>query len=232
MVLRRQAAPRTKDELIVADARPSWSDKLPGIDWNFSQNIRDNVMEALSGVKGDNSVKIFGPDSRSCEELARKTRTACRMSAASKTSASSTSGANRTWSSASTPKMPALGRAGGRRQQRGRQLRWAAKPSRHDRRRENVRHCDPLADGGGAARSRFSISPSTSATTAWFSLGPGSSRRPGAPGMAAGHGRQLGRIRPIPSATRRACGCATWCASGGRRQRRTRTANSRRPAPS
>ena len=32
------------------------------MDWNFSQNIRDNVMEALSGVKGDNSVKIFGPD--------------------------------------------------------------------------------------------------------------------------------------------------------------------------
>jgi cobalt-zinc-cadmium resistance protein CzcA len=33
-----------------------------GVDWNFSQNIRDNVMESLSGVKGDNSVKIFGPD--------------------------------------------------------------------------------------------------------------------------------------------------------------------------
>ena len=36
--------------------------KLPGIDWNFSQNIRDNVMEALSGIKGDNSLKIIGPD--------------------------------------------------------------------------------------------------------------------------------------------------------------------------
>ena len=35
--------------------------KLPGITWNFSQNIRDNVMEALSGIKGDNSVKIIGP---------------------------------------------------------------------------------------------------------------------------------------------------------------------------
>ncbi len=44
--------------------------KLVGVDWNFSQNIRDNVMEALSGVKGDNSVKIFGPDLDKLEELA------------------------------------------------------------------------------------------------------------------------------------------------------------------
>jgi cobalt-zinc-cadmium resistance protein CzcA len=43
---------------------------LVGIDWNFSQNIRDNVMEALSGVKGDNSVKIIGPDLDELERLA------------------------------------------------------------------------------------------------------------------------------------------------------------------
>ena len=42
------------------------------MDWNFSQYIRDNVMEALSGVKGDNSVKIFGPDLDKLEELAEK----------------------------------------------------------------------------------------------------------------------------------------------------------------
>ena len=47
--------------------------KLPGIFWNFSQNIRDNVMEALSGIKGDNSVKIFGPDIDKLEGLATKT---------------------------------------------------------------------------------------------------------------------------------------------------------------
>jgi cobalt-zinc-cadmium resistance protein CzcA len=40
--------------------------------WNFSQNIRDNVMEALSGIKGDNSVKIFGPDIDQLELLATK----------------------------------------------------------------------------------------------------------------------------------------------------------------
>src|SRR5262249_26327392 len=33
-----------------------------GIDFNFSQTIQDNVEEAVSGVKGENSVKLFGPD--------------------------------------------------------------------------------------------------------------------------------------------------------------------------
>src|SRR5262249_55655574 len=37
--------------------------------------IRDNVMEALSGVKGENSVKIFGPDLDRLEELAEKVKT-------------------------------------------------------------------------------------------------------------------------------------------------------------
>jgi heavy metal efflux system protein len=35
---------------------------IPGIPTNFSQVIQDNVEEALSGVKGEISVKIFGPD--------------------------------------------------------------------------------------------------------------------------------------------------------------------------
>ena len=35
-------------------------DAIPGIDVNFSQYIQDNVDEALSGVKGENSVKLFG----------------------------------------------------------------------------------------------------------------------------------------------------------------------------
>lgn len=36
--------------------------KFPGIDFNFSQNIQDNVEEAMSGVKGENSLKLFGDD--------------------------------------------------------------------------------------------------------------------------------------------------------------------------
>ncbi len=60
--------PRTKDELI-AEMDAELERKLPGITWNFSQNIRDNVMEALSGIKGDNSLKIVGPDFNKLQDL-------------------------------------------------------------------------------------------------------------------------------------------------------------------
>jgi len=43
--------------------------KFPGINFNFSQYIRDNVEEALSGVKGANSVKIEGTDLNELEVL-------------------------------------------------------------------------------------------------------------------------------------------------------------------
>ena len=36
--------------------------RYPGIELNFSQNIQDNVEEAMSGVKGENSLKLFGDD--------------------------------------------------------------------------------------------------------------------------------------------------------------------------
>jgi cobalt-zinc-cadmium resistance protein CzcA len=65
--------PRTKEELVSA-MNAELERKLPGIVWNFSQNIRDNVMESLSGIKGDNSVKIFGPDLDRLELLATRTK--------------------------------------------------------------------------------------------------------------------------------------------------------------
>src|SRR5207248_7073402 len=49
--------------------------RVVGVNWNFSQNIRDNVMESLSGVKGDNSVKIIGPDLDKLEQLAEQVKT-------------------------------------------------------------------------------------------------------------------------------------------------------------
>ena len=64
---------RTKEELI-NQMNDELQTKLPGLDWNFSQNIRDNVMESLSGIKGDNSVKIFGPDLEKLQELAAKVK--------------------------------------------------------------------------------------------------------------------------------------------------------------
>ena len=49
-------------------------EKFPGIDFNFSQNIQDNVEEAMSGVKGENSVKLFGDDIDVLVEEAGKIR--------------------------------------------------------------------------------------------------------------------------------------------------------------
>jgi cobalt-zinc-cadmium resistance protein CzcA len=64
---------RSKRELVAA-MNADLEHHLPGITWNFSQNIRDNVLEALSGVKGDNSLKIFGPDLNELELLATKAK--------------------------------------------------------------------------------------------------------------------------------------------------------------
>ncbi len=64
---------RTKREIIEA-MNDDLENRIPGVVWNFSQNIRDNVMEALSGVKGDNSLKIFGPDFDQLEILANKAK--------------------------------------------------------------------------------------------------------------------------------------------------------------
>jgi cobalt-zinc-cadmium resistance protein CzcA len=65
---------RSKEEL-TQEMNRDLANAVPGVNWNFSQNIRDNVMEALSGVKGDNSVKIIGPDLDELERLADKTKT-------------------------------------------------------------------------------------------------------------------------------------------------------------
>ena len=46
-----------------------------GVDFNFSQYIQDNIEEAVSGVKGENSVKIFGPDLAELERLSRILKT-------------------------------------------------------------------------------------------------------------------------------------------------------------
>ncbi|WP_168076783.1 CusA/CzcA family heavy metal efflux RND transporter [Caulobacter sp. SSI4214] len=51
----------TKEKL-TAELQKRLKDRFPGVDFEFSQYIEDNVDEAASGVKGANSVKIFGPD--------------------------------------------------------------------------------------------------------------------------------------------------------------------------
>jgi cobalt-zinc-cadmium resistance protein CzcA len=55
-----------KDELIAAMDREL--SKMPGILWNFSQPIADNMEEAVSGVKGELAIKLYGDDLRVLEE--------------------------------------------------------------------------------------------------------------------------------------------------------------------
>jgi heavy metal efflux system protein len=57
-----------KEELIGAMDREL--SKIPGALWNFSQPISDNMEEAVSGVKGELAVKIYGDDLRLLEEKA------------------------------------------------------------------------------------------------------------------------------------------------------------------
>ncbi|MGD0404250.1 MAG: CusA/CzcA family heavy metal efflux RND transporter [Candidatus Acidiferrales bacterium] len=55
-----------KDELIAAMNREL--EKIPGVIWNFSQPIEDNMEEAVSGVKGELAVKLYGDDLKLLEE--------------------------------------------------------------------------------------------------------------------------------------------------------------------
>ena len=42
--------------------------KIPGVIWNFSQPIADNMEEAVSGVKGELAIKVYGDDLKALEE--------------------------------------------------------------------------------------------------------------------------------------------------------------------
>jgi cobalt-zinc-cadmium resistance protein CzcA len=46
--------------------------RFPGVEFNFSQYIEDNVEEAASGVKGENSVKVYGNDLETLERTANQ----------------------------------------------------------------------------------------------------------------------------------------------------------------
>ena len=59
---------KRKDDLIAAIDEAL--NKFPGVDWNFSQPISDNVEEAVSGVKGELAVKLFGRDLKVLEQKA------------------------------------------------------------------------------------------------------------------------------------------------------------------
>ena len=58
----------TKDKLI--EEIEGRLKSIPGVIFNFSQVIQDNVEEATSGVKGENSIKLFGNDLKTMEAKA------------------------------------------------------------------------------------------------------------------------------------------------------------------
>jgi cobalt-zinc-cadmium resistance protein CzcA len=49
-------------ELMTQEIQKDLANAFPGVVFNFSQVISDNVEEAMSGVKGENTVKVVGPD--------------------------------------------------------------------------------------------------------------------------------------------------------------------------
>ena len=62
--------PNLTKEQLTEELQREFAEELPGIGFNFSQYIQDNVEEALSGVKGANSVKVIGPNLEVLEKLA------------------------------------------------------------------------------------------------------------------------------------------------------------------
>src|SRR3954465_11431301 len=60
----------TKEKL-VKELSERLEREFVGVDFNFSQYIQDNIEEAVSGVKGENSVKIFGRDLAELEKVSK-----------------------------------------------------------------------------------------------------------------------------------------------------------------
>ena len=63
----------TKEKL-TEQIQAEFNNELPGVVFNFSQYIEDNIEEGISGVKGVNSVKIVGPNLEVLTKLAEQVR--------------------------------------------------------------------------------------------------------------------------------------------------------------
>src|SRR6516164_7567800 len=59
-------------ESLTDQIQQEFQSELPGVVFNFSQYIQDNIEEAISGVKGANSAKILGPNLAMLEKLAHR----------------------------------------------------------------------------------------------------------------------------------------------------------------
>jgi len=62
--------PGVDKEKLTEQLSAALQSQFPGVEFNFSQYIQDNVEEAASGVKGENSIKLFGNDLATLEKTA------------------------------------------------------------------------------------------------------------------------------------------------------------------
>ncbi len=63
-------------ESLIAEINEALEKAFPGVEFTFSQYIQDNVQEAASGVKGENSVKVFGNDLETLSKVADEIKNA------------------------------------------------------------------------------------------------------------------------------------------------------------
>ena len=227
--------PRTKPEVVTA-MNAELEQKIPGVVWNFSQNIRDNVMEALSGVKGDNSVKIFGPDIDELEKLATKVKNILQeIHGIENVGVFHIRGQSHLEFRVDPEKCEKWGVMTADVNNVVSSALGASAMSSMVEGEKLFDIADPLAASGcGAARRRSWTSRWTSSTTRWSC-----SQGPGVVPVGVRHG--LGdapppRARwPTPPtrsrSKRRGCGCATWSRRWARTARPTPTASSSAPAP-
>jgi cobalt-zinc-cadmium resistance protein CzcA len=68
--------PGLDKERLVAEMNEALEKAFPGVEFNFSQYIQDNVEEAASGVKGENSVKVSGNDLETLAKVADEIKSA------------------------------------------------------------------------------------------------------------------------------------------------------------
>jgi cobalt-zinc-cadmium resistance protein CzcA len=64
--------PKVEKEGLTEEVLKKLQAEFPGVEFNFSQYLQDNVAEAVSGVKGENSIKLFGNDLQVISDTAAK----------------------------------------------------------------------------------------------------------------------------------------------------------------
>jgi cobalt-zinc-cadmium resistance protein CzcA len=67
-----QWRPGLDKEKLTEEIQARLETEFPGIEFNFSQYLQDNVAEQVSGVKGENSIKVFGNDLQELTDTADK----------------------------------------------------------------------------------------------------------------------------------------------------------------